>query len=127
MKAYQSYVQARNLPKNTAGEKEARKQAINKAILKATQVPLQVMEKSLRVLELNKALLGKSNPYLVSDIGVSAEFAHASLNSACFNVEINLPYLQEATRREIEEKVRFIRGKDSSLYEEIISGVRRES
>lgn len=125
VKAYQSYVQARSLPKNTAGEKEERKQAIGKAILRATQVPLHVMEKSLRILELNKALLGRSNPYLVSDIGVSAEFAHASLNSACFNVQINLPYLEESTRRKIREKVKFIREKDSSLYQEVVAEARR--
>ena len=121
VEAYASYVQAKNLPKNTPEEKEKRRKAIEEAMITATRIPLNIMEKDLRILELDRSLLGRSNPYLLSDIKVSAELACASLNSAYFNVKINLPYLRNKMQEETERKGKLFQEKAYFLCKEILS------
>ncbi len=102
VKAYQEYVKARRLPRGSEEEKKIRKEKMAQALEKAAQVPLRIMRKAVRLLQLNQNLMDKSNPRLRSDVYVSIEFAWAGLLSAKYNVEVNLPYLEE--KKEVLEK-----------------------
>jgi glutamate formiminotransferase/formiminotetrahydrofolate cyclodeaminase len=94
-RAFQQVMQAYSLPKNTDEEKEIRKKSIAVAMVKATEVPLQVMRKSFDVYEILEAMVEEGNPASVSDAGVGALCARSAIHGAYMNVLINLPGLED--------------------------------
>ncbi len=72
-----------------------RKQAIQKAMLEAALVPLEVAEKSMRVMELALEAARFGNLNAISDAGSAVNLGFASLNSAAYNVRINLSGLDD--------------------------------
>lgn len=69
--------------------------AIQDATLGAALVPLAVAEKSLRVMGLALTAARSGNLNAISDAGSAVNLAFASLNSAAYNVRINLTGLDE--------------------------------
>jgi len=94
-KAFDRVMEAFRLPKETQEEKEVRSHQIENATKGATRVPLEVMEKALRVLELSQVVAGKGNPNSISDAGVAALLAWSAVEGADLNVEINLSSLKD--------------------------------
>ncbi len=92
------------LPKKTAEEKEARRQAIAAATRGAIEVPFQVMERSLEAMEVAAAMAAEGMGSSVSDAGVGALAARAALRGALLNVEINTAGFDD--RDYVEEKLR---------------------
>lgn len=77
------------MPKSTPEEKAARAEALEKATLYATQVPLRTMEAALEVFPLVEYMAREGNPNSVSDAGVGALAARAAVMGAWLNVKIN--------------------------------------
>ncbi|MEJ2411493.1 MAG: glutamate formimidoyltransferase [Anaerolineales bacterium] len=73
-----------------------RKGAIQNATLQAAIVPLGVAEKSLRVMELALIAAGSGNVNAVSDAGSAVNLSFAALNSAAYNVRINISSLEDS-------------------------------
>ena len=71
-------------------EDEGRAEAIEDASKLATEVPLEIAEESLAVLESAVTVTEKGNENAVTDGGVGGLLAHAALRAAVYNVEINL-------------------------------------
>lgn len=86
---------AYGMPKNTDEEKEARKDAIAEASVKATEAPLGIMRSSIKGLELAHLMIGNSNPNLVSDLYVAADCFNAAIRSASYNVLVNTPSIKD--------------------------------
>lgn len=63
------------------------------AVAAAIAIPESVGTFALAVLELCGQLPDKINPLLISDLGIAAELAHATVHAARLNVLINLPLL----------------------------------
>jgi glutamate formiminotransferase/formiminotetrahydrofolate cyclodeaminase len=82
---------ANRLPANSEDEKVFKREAVLTANKHAIDVPLEVAELSLSVLEIADELVKKGNPNSVSDVGVAGEAALAAVRGACMNVLINLP------------------------------------
>lgn len=77
-------------------QKQARQQAAN---IRAAEVPLETMRVGLEMMELAMEGLGKSKASCLSDAGVAAYLADATIASARLNVFINLPTIaDEGTR-----------------------------
>jgi glutamate formiminotransferase/formiminotetrahydrofolate cyclodeaminase len=93
--AYEEVLAALRLPKESEEEKAVRAKAIQAATLKAAQVPLEVAEKSLKVLELAAQVIAQGNPNALSDGGVAASLAQAAISGAALNVAINLASLED--------------------------------
>ena len=72
-----------------------RKQAIQDATLGAALVPIEVAEKSLRVMGLALEVARSGNLNAISDAGSAVNLAFASLNSAAYNVRINISGLDD--------------------------------
>lgn len=87
--AFNRIMDAFKLPKSTPEEKEARKQAIEAAMLYATQVPLQTMEAAVETFPLLESMARTGNPASVSDAGVGALAARSAVLGAQLNVRIN--------------------------------------
>jgi methenyltetrahydrofolate cyclohydrolase len=93
--AYARVMEAYKLPRSTDAEKIARTQAIQDALKHAADVPLQVAELCIQVLELARPIAEKGNQNAASDGGVGALMAEAGLRGAVFNVMINLGAIQD--------------------------------
>lgn len=87
--AFNMIMEAFKLPKGTEAEKADRKAAIQSATRKAIEVPLQVMEVSLRSMEVIREMTLKGNPNSISDAGVGALCARTAVLGAHMNVRIN--------------------------------------
>ncbi|NLA04242.1 MAG: cyclodeaminase/cyclohydrolase family protein [Firmicutes bacterium] len=98
--AYNEVVEAYRMPKKTAAEKEARSRAIQEALKGATQLPLQVAQRSLEVLRLSLWALEKGNPNTWSDAAVAALMAQSGIEGALANVAINLDGIKDNTFKE---------------------------
>jgi len=102
MDAYGEVSAAFKLPKDDP----ARAEAVQRALKGAAAVPLAIVDGCLAVLRLLPELLEKSNPNLVSDVGVSAELALGAARAAWINAEVNLAgYTDEADARAVRGRV----------------------
>lgn len=88
------------MPKGTDAEKAARAEAMEKATLYATQVPLKTMKASFRAFEIAGAMAEEGNPNSVSDAGVGALAARAAVQGAFLNVKINAAGLKDRAAAE---------------------------
>lgn len=83
------------MPKETAEEKQARREALERATLYATEVPLRTMKTAVRAFEVIEAMIKEGNPNSVSDAGVGALAVRAAVQGAFLNVKINAAGLKD--------------------------------
>lgn len=93
--AFNLVAAAFKMPKETDGEKAARKQAIAEGTLEATKVPFSVMKMASAGLEIAETMVGKSNPNAASDLGVAILNLMTCMKGAWLNVKINLPGVKD--------------------------------
>jgi formiminotetrahydrofolate cyclodeaminase len=116
---FNTLMNAYGLPKQSDEEKAVRKQAIQAALKRATEVPLACARACAEVVALSREAAEKGNPQVVSDAGVAVAAAEAGLKSAALNVWINVPSIDDqafgdGARREIERLVE-TNSRDSGL------------
>ncbi|MCK4741915.1 MAG: cyclodeaminase/cyclohydrolase family protein, partial [Anaerolineales bacterium] len=87
--AFDSVMDAFRMPKKSAQEKAARKEAIERATHVAAEVPLQVCRDAVEVLALAAEVAEKGNQNALSDAGSAGAMANACLQAAALNVKIN--------------------------------------
>lgn len=90
------------MPKKTPEEKSARAEAMEKATLYATEVPLRTMETSFKAFDLIRNMAENGNPASVTDAGVGALATRAAVRGAFLNVKINAAGLKD---REAAERL----------------------
>ena len=95
-KAYKLVTSAYKLPKGTDEEKAARRDAIQDALRKALQPPLETCRAAVAGLEVVASLREHSNPNLISDVAVAAYALGATYRSAWINVLINVGGVKDA-------------------------------
>jgi glutamate formiminotransferase/formiminotetrahydrofolate cyclodeaminase len=83
------------MKKKTNEQKAAREAAIQEATVKATEIPFQVLGRSLDVMDLALAVAQRGNRNSVSDAGVAGLMALACAEGALLNVLINLPSITD--------------------------------
>ncbi|PZR25444.1 MAG: glutamate formimidoyltransferase [Citrobacter freundii] len=88
-RAFNRIMDAFGLPKSTDAEKTARHAAIQDATKFAIDIPFQVMQTAYESMSVIKAMAETGNPNSVSDAGVGALCARASVMGAFMNVRIN--------------------------------------
>lgn len=84
------------MPKETDGEKAARKAAMEEALKGCCKTPMEMMELCLAALELIDTLMGKVNPNTASDLGVAILSLQSSIQGAWLNVLINVGGIKDA-------------------------------
>ena len=89
--AFNEVLAARRLPKKTEEEQRVRDAAIERANQAATEVPLEVLARSVEALELAERVARDGLPASASDAGVAGACALAAAEGAALNVRINLP------------------------------------
>lgn len=93
--AYDTVIRARRLPKDTSLERQSRETQVHQATREATMAPLETVRRGGDVLGLAERLAPIGNRNAVSDVGVGALLAAATMRGAALNVRINLPYLAD--------------------------------
>jgi formiminotetrahydrofolate cyclodeaminase len=83
-------MEAFKLPKS-----DKRDKAVEEANKGASLVPLEVMKKSLEVLELAHTVAAKGNQNSITDAGVAGLMGQAAVEGAGYNVRINLTSISD--------------------------------
>ncbi len=125
--AYQNFSRVMAMPKDNLEEREARAKALQSSLKEAAQVPLATASVSSRLIEIAYELLSKSNPNLISDVGVGVILAWASLESAALNVETNLSSIKDSSF--VEEKRKFLSlllSEGKKIKEDVIKKVKEK-
>ncbi|MBI4416417.1 MAG: cyclodeaminase/cyclohydrolase family protein [Euryarchaeota archaeon] len=103
-RAYDEVVAAMRMARGTDGQRAARKEAMQAAYRRATEVPLQTMRACLEALELATEAAEKGNRSAITDAGVAALVAQAAMRGAALNARVNLASIADqgwrATREE---------------------------
>jgi formiminotetrahydrofolate cyclodeaminase len=118
---FRTLMSAYGLPKQTDAEKAERKQAIQDALKRATEVPLACARACADAITLSREAAEKGNLQVVSDAGVAAAAAEAGLKSAALNVWINVPSIADkdfadAARKEIDDLIEVGREESAAVY-----------
>ena len=87
---------AYRLPREDEAQRAARSAAIQQALVAAARVPLDTARASTDVLAIAEEAAPLLNASVISDVLVGALLAHAALESAALNVEINLGGMSDA-------------------------------
>ncbi len=116
---------AYGLPKETDTEKLNRSAAIQEALKKATQVPLECARACAAVIKLTQSAANHGNVAVISDAGAAVMSAYGGLKSAALNVYINTSSLKDgefvsATLQDLESLSKGI----DVLVEEVYQTVR---
>jgi formiminotetrahydrofolate cyclodeaminase len=93
--AFNQVMAVYGLPKNSEEEKARRAAAIQRALMQATQVPLNCAQACAEVMQLAKRAAEKGNVNVVSDAGVAVLAACAGLKSAALNVYVNTAAIKD--------------------------------
>jgi glutamate formiminotransferase/formiminotetrahydrofolate cyclodeaminase len=93
--AFEAYMKARRLPRDTEQQKENRIQAIQAASINAAEVPLHVARSAVQIIRLAVRAAEIGNVNAISDAGTGSALAQAALQGAGLNVRINLLGLEK--------------------------------
>lgn len=94
--AFNAFMEALKLPKDTDEQKAKRSKAMSDATVVAMQVPLETAKTCLDVLRFLPIVAIHGNKNAASDIGVAALNARSGLEGAILNVKINLGGIDDA-------------------------------
>ena len=104
--AFDRVSSAYRLPKKTDEDKASRSLEIQKAMVRAAEVPLSNAGNCKTVLDLCRKLEEKFNTNAKSDLECAGYLAEAGLKGCLANVRINLPYIKDQpVCREIQSKM----------------------
>ena len=93
--AYNGVIAAYKLPKESDDEKAARHAAVQKGLIHAADVPLDICRAALKVCDLAETAADIGNPNAVTDAGCAVLFGEAAAQGAALNVEINLGSIED--------------------------------
>jgi len=124
--AYNSIISSRRLPKKTKSQISLRNKEINKSTIYAIEVPLRVLETTLKVHEITYDILKHANLNCISDIGVANQSIYSASNSASYNILINLVDLNPNLEKKYHEKVDYYNKQINNYYLKINMIVNKE-
>jgi methylenetetrahydrofolate dehydrogenase (NADP+)/methenyltetrahydrofolate cyclohydrolase len=94
-RAFDGYMAALRLPKETEEEKKIRGEKLEEELSRAAEVPLACAETALKVLPLAEAVVRRGNPGLITDGLIAAMEARTAVEAAALNVRVNLGSLRD--------------------------------
>ena len=102
-RAYDAVIAAMRMPKSSDPEKAARVDAMQAAYRKATEVPLETMERCIEALELAEAAAKKGNRSATTDAAVAILLAKSAIRGASLNCAVNLASIRDESFRSTAE------------------------
>lgn len=115
-----------SMPKDTEEEKAARAEAMEKATLYASRVPLKTMQTAMEAMPVALAMARIGNPASASDAGVGAIAALAAVRGAHLNVRINAAGLKDrALASELTDEAARIEAEAVAAEAEVLAEVNK--
>ncbi len=115
-----------SMPKGTEEEKAARAEAMEKATLYASRVPLKTMQTAMEAMPVALAMARIGNPASASDAGVGAIAALAAVRGAHLNVRINAAGLKDrALASELTDEAARIEAEAVAAETEVLTEVNK--
>lgn len=115
-----------SMPKGTEEEKAARAEAMEKATLYASRVPLKTMQTAMEAMPVVLAMARIGNPASASDAGVGAIAALAAVRGAHLNVRINAAGLKDrALAAELTDEASRIEAEAVAAEAEVLAEVNK--
>ena len=122
--AYSEVSAAYALPKESEADQEARERAIQSALVKAADVPLETARACAEVAELALVAVERGNTNAASDAGVAALLADAGCRGASYNVRINaMSITDKATAQRLNEEIAEVVRRASDLAAKVAARV----
>lgn len=114
------------LPSTTPEEKEHKDAVMEEKLLDASMVPVEIMEKSLELLEILDVLADKGSRMAVSDVGVAVQFTRTALLGTVMNVYINTKSMKNREKaEEINQKakrmIKIGKSQADEIYEKVLA------
>ena len=122
--AFEPLSKAYGLPKETEEEKAYKAKVMEEALVAASLVPIEIMEKCCEAIDVIAEFAEKGSVIAISDAGVAASCCKAALIGASFNVYINTKCMQNTEYAdELNKKSDDMIEKYSKLADDIIENV----
>ena len=123
-RAFDAYLAAVGMPKDTAEEKAARHAAMQDGLKAAVQVPLEVMRTADRCWEPMTEMAAHGNPSSRSDLEVGAKALEAGIWGAFRNVATNLPGIDdEAFRKATAEEAEALAARAALMRDKVLKAL----
>jgi methenyltetrahydrofolate cyclohydrolase len=104
--AFGAVSEAYQLPKETDEQRQARTERIQRALVGATEVPLNTAVLAGDVIQLARRIVDGANVNVLADVAAAVVSARAALETALINVKANLAAIKDPSRREpLSERV----------------------
>ena len=123
--AFDAVMAAYRLPKTTPEEQARRREAVQRALIAASEVPLQVSAHAVEVLQTAAGLVDRANPSTISDLGVAALLAEAGASGAEFNVVINARSIKDAAAASLRARAAEAETAARRLRDAVVQAVAR--
>lgn len=125
--AFNAMMEASRLPKKTEEEIALREKKLAEAMKQVIIVPLNTIEVAYQALELADEIARIGNTNALSDAGTAALTALTAVKSAYYNVQINLPQIEDKTfKEEIQNKALNLLKQSETLASQIESFVSKK-
>ncbi len=122
--AFNAYMDAMRLPKNSPEEKEYRLQKMEEGLKEAVNVPYNTALQSFAAMETAKLSAEKGNINSITDAAVGAQIAYTGVRGGILNVLINLKDIKDARFvEEMQNKCADLNAKALALLNEVNSYV----
>ncbi len=126
--AFDVYMQARKLPKDTDEQKAERAAEMKRASINAARVPLQVVRAAADVLAVIQQVALHGNINAISDAGTAVGLARAAINGAGMNVRINLLGMENETDpADMLNELKSLETRSEKRAEEILQAIRERA
>jgi formiminotetrahydrofolate cyclodeaminase len=102
--SFDQVMAAYRLPKGTDDEKAARAAVIQRALWRATEVPLDTLRACTDAIEYGPVVARCGNPTAASDVGVGVRLLEAAAGGAEANVRINLKSIRDEALKQDAER-----------------------
>lgn len=117
-RSFDAVMLAMKKPKYTEHEIKVRDAAIEEATRQAASVPVEVMEKTVEMMELLPVIAEKGNVNSISDAGVANLMAKTALEGASLNVRINLGGINDkAFADDLKARMGKLLNRGAEIYE----------
>lgn len=124
--AYREVTRALRAPQGTEEQRVHRAERLETALLAATEVPLEVAEAGLHILELALKVHGVVGGPVIGDLAAAVHLAEAAVKGSLRNAHVNVTAMSNpADSRATEARIAEIRTRLDTAAETLHDGLRR--
>ncbi len=115
---------AYGLPKETEEEKKHKEEIMEKCLVQACSVPVEIVKKCYEAILLHEELVDKGSILAISDVGVGVQCLRSGIISAWLNVQININSIKnQAYVSKVENEVKPLLSKGIEICDDVYSKV----